>query len=82
MGIIQQAMLADRRIRDNTELLEKQMDTLRIVYEHNAISEDEYNSSMAVLERQLMEQKSREVSREKLSDIIGKYQNAGSAISA
>ena len=51
MGIIQQAMLADRRIRDNTELLEKQMDTLRIVYEHNAISEDEYNSSMAVLER-------------------------------
>ncbi len=82
MGIIQQAMLADRRIRDNTELLEKQMDTLRIVYEHNAISEDEYNSSMAVLERQLMEQKSREVSREKLSDIIGKYRNTGSAISA
>ena len=82
MGIIQQAMLADRRIRDNTELLEKQMDTLRIVYGHNAISEDEYNSSMAVLERQLMEQKSREVSGEKLSDIIGKYRNAGSAISA
>ena len=82
MGIIQQAMLADRRIRDNTELLEKQMDTLRIVYEHNAISEDEYNTSLAVLERQLMEQKSREVSREKLSDIIGKYRNAGSAISA
>ena len=82
MGIIQQAMLADRRIRDNTELLEKQMDTLRIVYEHNAISEDEYNSSMAVLERQLMEQKSHEVSGEKLSDIIGKYRNAGSAISA
>ena len=78
----EQAMLADRRIRDNTELLEKQMDTLRIVYEHNAISEDEYNSSMAVLERQLMEQKSREVSGEKLSDIIGKYRNAGSAISA
>ena len=82
MGIIQQAMLADRRIRDNAELIEKQMDTLRIVYEHNAISEDEYNSSMAVLERQLMKQKSCEASGEKLSDIIWKYRNAGSAISA
>ena len=82
MGIIQQAMLADRKIRDNRELLEKQMDTLRIVYEHNAISEDEYNSSMAVLEKQLMEQNTRKVSGEKLSDIIGSYRNTGSAISA
>ncbi len=82
MGIIQQAMLADRKIRDNTELLEKQMDTLRIVYEHNAISEDEYNSSMAVLEKQLMEQNTREVSGEKLSDIIGSYRNTGAGISA
>ena len=82
MGIIQQAMLADRKIRDNRELLEKQMDTLRIVYEHNAISEDEYNSSMAVLEKQLMEQNTREVSGEKLSDIIGSYRNTGAGISA
>ena len=82
MGIIQQAMLADRKIRDNTELLKKQMDTLRIVYEHNAISEDEYNSSMAVLERQLMDQLSHEPSGEKLSDIIGSYRNTGAGISA
>ena len=54
MGIIQQAVLADRSIRNKKELLEREMETLRIVYEHRAISEAEYNRSVAVLKEQLV----------------------------
>ena len=54
MGIIQQAVLADRSIRNKKELLESEMETLRIVYEHRAISEAEYNRSVAVLKEQLV----------------------------
>ena len=81
MGIIQQAVLADRTIRNKKELLEREMETLRIVYEHRAISEAEYNRSLAVLKRQMPADAIPE-RREKLSDIIGSYRNNGSAISA
>ena len=53
MGIVEAAKLADRRIKDNQELLQKQMDTLRIVYEHHAISEAEYQRSLSVLQKNL-----------------------------
>lgn len=53
MGIVEAAKLADRHINDNRELLQKQMDTLRIVYEHNAISEAEYRRSLSVLQKRL-----------------------------
>lgn len=53
MGIIEAAKLADRHIKDNRELIQKQMDTLRIVYEHNAISEAEYKRSLSVLQENL-----------------------------
>ena len=38
MGIIQQAVLADRSIRNKKELLEREMETLRIVYDPAKIS--------------------------------------------
>lgn len=81
MGIIQQAVLADRSIRNKKELLEREMETLRTVYEHRAISEAEYNRSLAVLKKQMPADTVPE-RREKLSDIIGNYRNNGSAISA
>ena len=81
MGIIQQAVLSDRRVRSTRELIEREIDTLRIVYEHNAISEAEYNRSLAVLKRQLSLQDVHE-HREKLSDIIGSYRNSYPVASA
>ena len=75
MGIIQQAVLSDRKVRSTRELIEREIDTLRIVYEHNAISEAEYNRSLTVLKRQLAAQDPYE-RREKLSDIIGSYRNS------
>ena len=81
MGIIQQAVLADRTIRNKKELLEREMETLRIVYEHRAISEAEYSRSLAVLKKQMPADTIPE-RRENLSDIIGSYRNTGSAISA
>ncbi len=53
MGIIEQAKQMDRTIRSARELLEKEMETVRIVYEHNAISEAEFIRSMTVLENRL-----------------------------
>ncbi len=72
MGIIQQAVLTDRKLRSTRELIEREIETLRTVYEHHAISEAEYNRSLAVLMRQLGSQDST-VCREKLSDIISSY---------
>ena len=51
MGIIEAAKLADRRIGSREELLEREMETLRIIYEHHAISEAEYLRSVSVLQR-------------------------------
>ncbi len=81
MGIIQQAVLADRKLRSTRELIEREIDTLRIVYEHHAISEAEYNRSLAVLKRQLGAQESTG-RREKLSDIISSYRNSYPVASA
>ena len=53
MGIVEAAKQAERQIRNNRELLEKQMETLKIVYEHNAISRAEYDRSMKVLRDRL-----------------------------
>ena len=81
MGIIQQAVLTDRKLRSTRELIEREIDTIRIVYEHNAISEAEYNRSLSVLKRQLAAQEGHE-RREKLSDIIGSYRNSYPVASA
>ncbi len=80
MGIIQQAVLADRKLRSTRELIEREIDTLRIVYEHHAISEAEYNRSLAVLKRHLSADGHER--REKLSDIIGSYRNSYPSVSA
>ena len=81
MGIIQQAVLTDRKLRSTRELIEREIETLRIVYEHHAISEAEYNRSLAVLKRQLGSQDST-VRKEKLSDIISSYRNSYPVASA
>ena len=52
MGIIQQAVLSDRKLRSTRELIEREIDTLTIVYEHHAISEAEYLRSVSVLRRE------------------------------
>ena len=78
MGIIQQAVLSDRRIKSRKELIESEIATLRTVYEHRAISEAEYNRSLAFLNRQLAAET--QDRREKLSDIIGGYRNSYSAV--
>ena len=52
MGIIEAAKLTDRRIGSREELLERELETLRIIYEHHAISEAEYLRSVSVLRRE------------------------------
>ena len=52
MGIIEAAKLADRRIGSREELLERELEMLRIIYEHHAISEAEYLRSVSVLWRE------------------------------
>ena len=81
MGIIQQAILADRTIRNTKELIEQEIETIRVVFEHNAISEDEYNRSLAVLKRRLATLPAREGGM-KLSDIISGYRNSYPSVSA
>ena len=49
VGIIEAAKLADRRIKNTQELLEKQLDMLKTIYEHKAISEAEYLRSVSAL---------------------------------
>ena len=51
MGIIEAAKLADRRIGSRKELLERELEMLRIIYEHHAISKTEYFRSVSVLRR-------------------------------
>ena len=53
MGIVQSAVLAERRINNNLELLKKEIETLTIIYEHNAISEAEYHKSVRILQQNL-----------------------------
>ncbi|MBR6357356.1 MAG: hypothetical protein IKR99_04260 [Lachnospiraceae bacterium] len=53
MGIVQSAKLAERRINNNLELLQKEIETLTIIYEHNAISEAEYHKSVRILQQNL-----------------------------
>ena len=48
MGIIEAAMLTDRRIGSRKELLKRELETLRIFYEHYAISEAESISGVSV----------------------------------
>ena len=81
MGIIQQAILSDNRIRSTRDLIEQEMNTIRVVYEHNAISEAEYNRSLAVLKNQLSSLNPYE-KREKLSDIISSYRKSYPSASA
>ena len=50
VGIIEAAKLADRHINNNRELLEKQLDMLKTIYEHKAISEAEYRRSINALQ--------------------------------
>ena len=50
VGIIEAAKLADRHINNNRELLEKQLDRLKTIYEHKAISEAEYRRSVNALQ--------------------------------
>ena len=52
MGIIEAAKMMDRRIAGREELLEKELEMLRIIYEHHAISEAEYLRSISVLRRE------------------------------
>ena len=54
MGIIESAKLAKREINNNQELIEKQIETLKVVYEHHAISEAEFNRSIQVLKERLL----------------------------
>ncbi len=56
MGIVQTAIQADRSIRSNEELLERELEMLKIIYERHAISEAEYRRSAEIL-RQNMKKK-------------------------
>ena len=55
MGIIESAKMADRSIRSTQELLEKQLEMLKTIYEHHAISEAEYLRSVSVLNSRISE---------------------------
>ena len=52
MGIIEAAKLMDRSIGSREELLERELEMLRIIYEHHAISEAEYLRSVNVLKNE------------------------------
>ncbi len=49
MGIVQSAKLADRSIRSTEELLERELEMLKIIYERHAITEAEYRRSAEIL---------------------------------
>lgn len=49
MNIIAEAKAAPRKINSTSELLQKQLDMLRTMYEHRAISEAEFRRSSVVL---------------------------------
>mgnify|MGYP007101895597 CR=1 FL=1 len=52
MGIVEAAKSAKGHIITRQELLEKEPEMLRIIYEHHAISEAEYLRSVSVLRRE------------------------------
>ena len=52
MGIIEAAKPTDRRIRSREELPEREMEMLKIIYEHNAISEAEYLRGVNILKNE------------------------------
>ena len=54
MGIIDEAKLADRHIGSRQELYEKQVAMLKTIFEHNAISEDEYRRSVDTLTKRML----------------------------
>ena len=49
MNIIAEAKAAPRVINSTRELLQKQLDMLKTMYEHHAISEAEYQRSSSTL---------------------------------
>lgn len=49
MDIIAEAKAMPRSISSMNELLQKQLEMLKTIYEHNAISEAEYRRSSGVL---------------------------------
>ena len=55
MGIIEAAKLSDRSIRSTEELLRRELEMLKTIYEHRAISEAEYRRSAEILRRRLQE---------------------------
>ncbi|MBO7422859.1 MAG: hypothetical protein J6T99_05670 [Oscillospiraceae bacterium] len=53
MNIIAEAKAAPRKINSTDDLIQKQLDMLRTMLEHNAISEKEYLRSSGVLKTKL-----------------------------
>ena len=49
MNIIAEAKAAPRKINSRNELLMHQLDMLKTMFEHNAISEEEFRRSSVVL---------------------------------
>ena len=54
MGIVQSAINSVRSISGTRELLERQLEMLKIIYEHRAISEAEYLRSRDLLLSRLL----------------------------
>ncbi len=54
MGIVESAKLADRHISSREELYEKQVEMLKTIYEHHAISEQEYRKSVDILTEKML----------------------------
>lgn len=75
MGIIEQAKLADRRIADSQQLIEQEIETVRIIYEHHAISRAEYFRSTEILKNRLASMRAKP-GRRRLSDVISSYRDA------
>ena len=53
MDIIAEAKVAPRKINSRNELLMHQLDMLKTMLEHNAISEEEFKRSSVVLKEKL-----------------------------
>ena len=53
VNIIAEAKAAPRKINSTDDLLQKQLDMLRTMYEHRAISETEFTRSSGVLKAKL-----------------------------
>ena len=53
MNIIAEAKAAPRKINSRNDLLQKQLEMLKTIYEHHAISEAEYQRSSSALISQM-----------------------------